>query len=813
MIERLRNDFRFGLRLLTRDPGFSLIAIAVLALGIGATTSIFTVVNGILLQPLPFPESDRLVMACEENPRLTGYCVASASNVRDWQEESETLDAMGAARSWPLHARVGEERFGVSGGVATAEFFTALGMQPLLGRLFEPGEVGSLDPHGNAVGAEMPHVAVLSHQLWVDRFGGDTSAVGRSIGIDGESFTVVGVLPEAVEVPELEFVRLWLPFPFDRDDPDTRGWRGFLAIGRMAPDVAIEEVQAELRTLQAGLTEAYPEANEGWSISTHPLLDFIVGDIRATLLLFLGAVGLVLLIACLNIANLLLVRSARRDTEFAVRSAVGAEESHIARQIFTEGALLSLIAGALGTLLALWATDVFLSMAPSEIPRVNEVRLDVSVILFALAVSLGTSFIFSLGPLFRMRRIDLRGMLQLGRPGTAGRVGSGFRRGLVVAELAMALILLVTAGLLLRSFLGFISWDPGFETRRLLTVSAFAPPATYTTSAEVGELWRQSEEELVSIPGIRGVSTASAGPLFGGVETSAFQIEGQPAADPEQRPTARWFDVGPDYFRVMGIPLLAGRGLAETDVRAAPPVAVINRTMARRYWPAGSPVGERIELGEGGRNLEIVGVVDAVRPIEPGRAPRPEIYWSNRQAPRWGTFFVIRSEVEPTAVVEAIRARLKTLEPDLDLGTFRTMDDLVARSVVRPRFNATLVGAFAVIALVLASVGLYGVISYAVSTRSHEIGVRIALGADSREVVKSFLREAAFLVLFGLLLGLAGAVVLSGLVSSLLFGVDPTDVPTYLVTGLLLAAIALTACVIPALRASRIDPVQAMRIE
>lgn len=812
-MEPLLTHFRYALRTLRKDTGFTLAAVLVLALGIGATTAIFGVVNGIVLRPLPLRDSERLVVVCEQHPRVRGFCVASPSNVRDWAERSRTLEALGVARSWPLMMRAGEEAEGVQGGYAMAGFFDALGIDPLLGRLFEPDEVGAMSPSGSGIGPATPHVAVLSHALWTGRFGGDPEVIGRTLYIDDEPFTVVGVLPASPQVPDLEYVRLWIPFPFDLADPNTRGWRGFIAMGRLAPDATPAQLQAELEMLQAASTEQYPEANRGWDVTARPLRDHIVGDVRPTLMIFLGAVGLVLLIACFNVANLLLVRSARRETEFAVRAAVGASGSRLAGQILVESLLLAVGAGVLGIVLAVWATDLFKALAPAGIPRVDQVGLDVTVLGFALAVTLATSVIFGLGPLVRTGRLNLSRSLQLGRPGVAGRVTGRVRRALVVVEMGMALALLIGAGLLLRTFVRFLDWDPGFRTENLITVSAFAPNAKYTSAAMVGELWRRSEGEVGGLPGVLGASTASAGPLFGGRETGTARLLDVAMSEDAEVPSVRWYDVSPDYFATMGIPLLAGRSLLETDTRDAQPVALINETMARRYWPGSDPVGERIGMFDGEFVLEIVGVVGDVQPIVPGQEPEPEVYWSDRQSPRWGTFFVVRTAGDPAALMDPIRERLNAVEPDLDLGSFRTMSERIDARLVSPRFNAVVIGAFAGVALILAAIGLYGVIAYTIATRTHEIGIRIALGADERRVMKGVVKEGGYLVIIGLILGIAGALAASRLLESVVHGVVTTDPLTYIGTALLLAAIALAACAVPAFRASRVDPVTALRSE
>ncbi|MGD8698656.1 MAG: ABC transporter permease [Gemmatimonadales bacterium] len=794
-------DIRYSVRVIGKNPGFAAVAILTLALGIGANTAIFSVVDSILLRPLPFPDSERLVVLCEENPAVAGFCVASPPNVEDWSRQARAIEALGIGRDWAFILKTETGSEGLSGGLATPSFFKVLGLNAQVGRLFLPED--------QQLGSN--NVVVLGHGLWQTQFGGDPGVVGRVISLDDHSYTVVGVLPAGVEIPRLEYVEIWTPLHIDPTAEEHREWRGFKAYGRLAEDAALDEARDEMNVIAGRLAEAYPATNEGWTIAVSPLREHVVGSIRATLLIFLGAMGFVLLIGCANVANLLLARATERRREFAVRAAIGAGRSRLVRLLLTESLLLALVAGALGLVLSFWAVEAFIALAPGGIPRLEEVGIDRSVLIFATLLSMSTCVVFGLAPALFASRLDLNQSLKEGDQRSPGRSGSRLRSALVVSEVALALVLLIGAGLLTRSFAELLRWEPGFDQSNLMETWLLASDGKYSDAGQVAELFDAAVEEVASLPSVVSVGMTSAGPLFGGREPDEFAIAGRSGPEPDQRPVARRYDIGPGYFRTLGIPLQRGRDFTAADTRAAPPVAIINETLARRYFPNEDPIGQQVTMLE--RPMTIVGVVSDVQPFRAGDPIEPEIYWPFKQRPRYATFLLIRTASDPTAAIRPIEQRLKTLDPDMNVSTFRTMEELVGRQLVRPRFNMLLIGVFASVALLLAAIGIFGVISYSVAQRTREIGVRVALGAADGDIFRSVVGRGMTLTLTGVALGLVGAFGVTRVLSSLLVGVRPTDPLTFASIAVLLMLVALLACYVPARRAMRVDAMVALRSE
>ncbi len=794
-------DLRYSFRLLGKSPGFTLVAVLTLALGIGANTAIFSVVNGILLRPLPFPGSDRLASLCETHHSVSGFCVASPPNVEDWSRQSRTFAVMGIGRSWPFILKSDEGNQSIDGGIATPGFFRVLEAKAHLGRLLAPED---LETGRN-------RVAILSSALWRSRFGAEPGILGRAITLDDERYTVIGVLPEGFRVPQHERVELWTPLHFDPRDERRRDWRGFMAIGRLAEGNTLEQAREEMDVIARRLAVQHPETNGEWSVSMTPLHERVVGGARPALLVFLAAVGFVLLIGCANVANLSLARAARRRREYAVRAALGAGRRRLLRLMLAESLLLSLLGGSAGLVLAIWGVDAFVALAPGGIPRLDEVGVDGRVLGFTAGLSVLASFIFGMAPYLHATRLDLNEFLKEGEGRLLERSRLGIRGTLVVTEVSLALVLVVGAGLLARSFLALTRWEPGFPTENLLTVWLLSSSGKYPEGQQVAALYQGAVEEVAALPSILSAGAVSAGPLFGGIERDEFLIEDRPEPPPGERPVARWFDVGPGYFSTLGTPLLRGRDFTDRDVAGAPGVAVINQTMARRHWPGRDPLGERLTVH--GRVMTIVGVVADVPPLRPGDPIHSEIYWPQRQAPRLATHLVMRTSTDPSAAIQPVRRRLERVDPDLVISRFATMEQLMDRQLVRPRFNLLLVGIFACVALVLAGVGIYGVIACSVAQRTREIGVRIALGAGKSDILRAVIRQGMAPALIGLLLGLVGALFLTSALGSLLAGVEPTDPLTFAGTALLLALVALSACYIPARRAARIDAMVALRHE
>ncbi len=790
------SDLRYVLRALRHSPAFTLAAVATLALSIGATTAIFSTVNGILLRPLPFPQSDRLVLLCERHPSVAGFCIGSPPDAADWAAQSHSLQGVGIARDWPFLARGESGSETLNGGIATASFFRVLGVTPALGRLFTHEDEGG------------GRVVVLSHELWQTRFGADRGVIGRTITLDNAPYTVVGVLPAGLVMPELGHIELWTPLPFDQRLEDNRKWRGFGVYGRLAPGVSLAQAQDEMNRIAAGLAEEHPATNRGWTVSVTDLRAQVVGSVQRALYVLLGAVGFVLLIGCANVANLLLARITHRGRELAVRAALGAGRWAALRLVLCESLVLAALGGGAGFLLSFWGLAAFLRLAPGNIPRLHEVTMDARVLAFALGISVLASLLFGAAGFARAARLNLGEALHGRDVAPAGRVG--VRGALVIAETALALMLLTGAGLLLRSFERLAQWNPGFDVEHLTTTWLLASVTKYTKSAQVAALWARAADEMRTLPGVVSVGEASAGPSFGGIETGGFRVVGR-AGGVSDSATARWFDVGADYFATLGVPLLRGRGFAPSDVAGAPGVAIINDAMARRYWPGQDPLGQQVTMQ--GRTMTVVGVVGDVRPLNPDAAPQPEIYWPNRQAARWATYVILRTVGDPASIERAARRRLQALDPDLSVPAFQTLDARFARSLVYPRFVTLLMVTFAAIALLLAAVGVYGVIAYGVARRTREIGIQMALGATQGNVVRRIVGQGMLLAAVGVVLGAAGALAITPVLRGLLAGVEPGDPVTFLAVALLLVLVALVASYLPARRASGVSAMEALRSE
>jgi putative ABC transport system permease protein len=799
MIDTLVRDLRFGLRTLFKSPGFFAAVVVTMALGIGAATSMFTVVNAVVLRPLPFPDSDRAVMLCETSPRVRDFCVASPANVADWAAASRSLDSAGVARTESFIARGDEGATGIRGGIATPGFFRVLRLRPALGRLFEDRD---LDRAANGV-------AVVSQTYWRQALHADPGAVGRAIDLDGRPFVVIGVLPGDAYLPDMGPVEIWKPLTASIDDVTNRGWRGFAALGRLAGGASRESLAAELDTIRARLAAAYPASNDGWGIRVVDLRDRTVGATRATLWIFLGATVCVLLIACANVASLLLVRATRRAPEFAVRASLGAGRARLVRQLLTESAVLSIGGGLLGLLLASWVTRAFVAMAPASIPRLDEVSIDARVAAFAILVSLATALVFGLAPALRASATD--GGLTLKAQRHGGGAESRVRASLVVIEMALALVLLVGAGLLARTFGRLLQWDPGFPRAGLVQSWMLVPTATYTSGAAAVEALERAREAVAAVPGIRLAALGSGGPLIPGVEPGTIAVAGRPPLDPSLAPTVNWFDVSPEYFDVFGLPIVSGRGLTAADAVGAPPVAIVNQALARRIFPDASPIGQRVTVGR--HTSEIVGVVTDVRSYRPDRPTPPEIYWPIRQYPRLAAYLLMRLDGAPAGLDKSVRARVAAIDPGIQVTALQSLDERFARALVSPRFNMVLLGAFAIAALTLAAVGVFAVMAFSVASRTREIGVRIALGASPRRLVREVVGRSLALAGTGMILGLVGAFALGRFLETLLYGLAPTD-PIAIAAALAgFFVVAAVAGYLPARRAARIDPLTALKQE
>ena len=791
-------DVRFAVRTLLKAPAFTAAVVATMTLGIGATVSMFTVVRSIVLRPLPFADSERAVMLCETNVRVGDRCIASPPNVADWAKNVRALESAGVARSGSVIVRTEDGPSGVPGGIATPGFFRVLRATPELGRTFEDADMGR---GSNAV-------AIVSHAFWRRVLHGDAGAVGRTLTIDGRGFTVIGVLPEDAYIPQFDFVQIWTPLTTSLDNVDNRKWRGFMAIGRLTPAATMTQLRSELDTVRAQLASAYPDANAEWGTRAVGLREQMVGSTRTTLWMFLGATAFVLLIACANVAGLLMVRATRRSSEFAVRASLGAGAGRLVRQLLTESLALSLAGGLLGLLLASWTTRGFVLIAPSSIPRLEEVGIDARAAAFAVMLSIATALVFGLAPARQVSGIDVSTALKGARHGSAR--DARLRAALVVGEIALALVLLVSAGLLMRSFTRLLDWNPGFERQGLATSWLLAPAAKYrSTAAAVGVLER-ARDAVANAPGVQSAALASAPPLFNGDGSDALSIEGGPVVDAAAAPVD-WFDVSPEYFDTLGLPMVRGRAFTAGDAAGAPNVAIVNQTLARRFFGTSDPVGRRVKVMS--HTSEIVGVVADIRSYRMDQPTPPEIFWPIRQFPRLAAYLVVRVSPGLQSPEKLVRARVASVDADVQTGVLLSLDEKFARTLVTPRFNMLLFGAFAFVAIALAAVGVFGIVAYSIASRTREIGVRIALGATPARLVRDVVRRGMALSGLGMAIGLAGALALGRVLGTLLYGLPPTDRVTLALALAGFAAVAFAASYLPARRAARIDPLTALRQE
>ena len=800
----MRTELRHILRMLFKSPVFTIVAILTLALGIGANTAVFSFVSATLLRALPLPQPERIVVLgelnAEKNPTRA---IVSPRNLEDWEQQSQTLEHFGQWRDWrTFRLAISDGTVGLSSAIASPEFFLALGLKPVLGRTFLPEE--------NQPGHDQ--VVLLSHSCWQTQFGGDRSIVGKAITLDRKSFTIVGVLPAEMETLDVGWPKIWAPVSIDPDQSLGRHVRNRRVYARLKPGLTLAAAQTEMTTIAQRLADQYPKENSGWHVSVKLLKDAQVAAIRPALLVFLGATSLVLLIACANVANLMLVRAASRRKEFAIRVSLGANRLRILQQLLMESIVLALLGGAAGLLLAYWLVELFVAIGPRVLPGTGKVKVDATVLAFTFALSALTGLVFGLAPALQSLKLNLVDELKDGVTTSHAGRRIRLREILVVLQVALALTLLIGAGLLSKTFLSLTRMQPGFNPENLLTVWLALPQDKYK-KAQVAAFYQQTRQALKSIPGVESVGAVSAGPQFGGVETIEWMPDGRPPSAAGEYPQARYYDASPGYFHTMQIPLLSGREFTDQDNPSAPYVAVINETMAKRYWPDGNAVGQRVMLPRSKESLEIVGVAGDVRRFDLEAQVEPEIYWPNLQQTRWASYFVLRTTQDPDGFLPAVRSRVAEIDKEVQVVRGSSMDTLISTSLERPRFNMTLLLIFASTALLLASVGLYGVISYSVSQRTREMGIRLALGAEPRKVVQRVMRETLNLVFVGVVLGLLAARLAAQVLTTMLFGVTSTDPITFILVTILVVAVAALAGYIPANRASKVDPLIALRCE
>ena len=800
-------DLRYGARMLMKHPGFTFVAVLTLALGIGANMVIFSVVNAVLLRPLPYPEPERLIRLWESNPgRGWPEFSASAPNFEDWRKQQAVFEQLAAYEFNTFNLTGSGEPERVAGVNVTANLFQVLGVLPALGRNFLPEEEQ----------AGRNRVAILSDGLWQRRFGADPALPGRQIELSGESYTVVGVMPPRFRLTE--GTQLWVPLTLD---PALQPWRAdrsnhnLSVLGRLKPGISVAQAQVDLDTIARRLEQQYPQSNSGWGVRMRAFYDWIVPDqTRRSLLVLFAAVGFVLLIACANVANLLLARASTRQREMVIRAALGANRARVMRQLLTESLLLAIVGGLAGVLLALWGTELIKASTALNIPRLNETRLDATVLGFSVIVLMLTALIFGLAPAWQASKLNLNETLKEGGRGDSSGARHRLRGALVIGEVALALVLLLGAGLMIRSFAHLQKVALGFAPENLLTMQVSLPGSKYGETASRVDFFSQLLERLRTVPGVTDAAAVTQLPLFSGMSWAMeITLEGREASSSSARLSAATFAVTPHYFQTMGIPLLQGRDFTERDRGDALLNLIVNEAFARRFWPNENPIGKRFRPGTSNPFGTVVGVVGNVRNVSLESEGGPAFYFSHGRIGMPGLVVVVRTVAPPETMTAALRAQVSALDVDLPVYNVRAMERLVSNAAGQPRFQTVLLGLFGAVALLLAAVGIYGVMAYAVTQRTHEIGVRMALGAQARDVLRLVIGQGMILSLVGVAIGLAMAFGLTRLLKSLLFGVSVLDPLTFVVAALLLVSVALLACYIPARRAAKTEPLAALHYE
>jgi putative ABC transport system permease protein len=805
-METLLQDIRYSIRVLLKNPGFTAVALLTLTLGIGANSAIFSVVNAVLLRPLPYEESERLVFISERSPVLEGMSIAYP-NYLDWREQNAVFDNIGVYRRVSFNLTGSGEPERLSGGEVSAELFGALRAKPVLGRVL----LAEDDRPGAAP------VVVLGYGLWQRRFGKSADVIGQAVTLNSKAHTVVGVMPPDFRFPS--GVDIWVPVGLNADNPSWgRGNHpGLYAVARLRSGVSVAQARSEMDTIAARLEQQYPQSNTGNRVTVTPLFNRITGDVRPALLVLLAAVGFVLLIACANVANLLLARAAARQKEIAVRMALGATRGRLVRQLLTESVMLSAAGGAVGLLLAVWGVDLLVAISPNNIPRFAEIKLDNHVLGFTAAISLLTGVLFGLAPALHASKLNLNEMLKEGgRSATAGFRRQRVRSLLVVSEVAIALVLLISAGLLIKSFMRLQQVDLGFNPDGVLTAAVPLPRTKYLEPTKRIAFYESLFARIAALPGVEAVGAVDELPTEGGSQTY-FIVEDRPIPPREEIPLTEYSLVSTGYFKAMGLRLLKGREFDARDARDAPFVCIIDEKFAEQYWPGQDPIGKRLKYGGADPAnpwTTVVGLVANVRYQGPDQeSPRVQLFLPYTQSTFLGAALVIRTAGDPKDMAAAVRGEVLGMDPDLPVYAIRTMNEVLKESVASRRLYMTLLGIFAGVAMILAAIGLYGVMAYSVTQRTHEIGIRMALGAKAGDVLRLVVGQGMALALAGVGIGLVAAFALTRLLSSLLFAVSATDPYTFAIISLILAGVALGATFIPAHRATRVDPMVALHYE
>jgi len=817
-MQTLWQDLRYGARMLLKNPGVTVIAVITLALGIGANTAIFSVVDTVALRPLPYKNPDRLVSLWENVPQRGRWRVAPA-NFFDWKNQNSVFENMAAFGFGTLTLTGDGEPEQLMGTRASAGYFAVVGVEPKLGRSFLPEEY---EPGKG-------RVVILGNSFWQTRYGGNESIIGKSITLDGSSYTIVGVMPAGIypvwptTSGKISFdpneQQYWTPMSFSAQWQSNRNSHVLGVLGRLKQGITIDQARAEMNTIGARLEQAYA-ANKGEGIIVNAFMNEMVGNVRPALFTLLGAVGLVLLIACANIAGLLLAQHATRGKEVAIRAALGAGRSRLVRQFILEGLLLSLLGTAAGVLLARFGIALIVKLVPAQYPRFNETQLDLRVLAFTVFLSIITCLLFTLLPALQASKPDLQATLEQGRRVAGPGVGrQRFRQLLVVFQISMAIMLVIAAGLMVKSFWRLRQVDPGFKAENVLSLTVGLPPAKYSDNQKINSFYNQLIDRITNLSGVKAAAIAYDQPL----ETNwvdAFSVVGRPTA-PGQSESATFNPVSWDYFQTIGARAVSGRSFTAQDDQDHPGVVVVNESFARKYFPNETALGQRLQLGAPARiwnnerlaSFEIVGIVGDVKSAGLSADAEPTYYVPASQAPLQNMTVLVRTVNDPTALVPALRSAVLSIDPNQPITSIKTMENIVADSIAQPRLSMVLMGLFGMLALLLAIVGIYGLLSYAVTQRTQEMGIRMALGARMTDVLKLILKQGMMLVLVGEVLGLLGALALTRLLKALLFGVTPTDAPTFILVSAVLTAVALLACYLPARRATKVDPLRALRYE
>jgi predicted permease len=812
IMDSIIKDIRYGVRGLLKHPGFTAIVVITLALGIGASTAIFSIVDSVLLRRLPYRTAERIVAIQELDPNGKRGQSTSA-NFLDWRAQSTVFEHLAAIKTTTTNLAFSDHAERIELAQTNANFFDVFGITPQYGRLFIP--------HDEQAGHEP--VVVVSNALWQRRFGSDPALVGRSITLDGRNYTVIGIAPPGFQYPDK--TELWLPplklvpelYP-DQDVTQSRRMGYLWVVALLKSGVSLQQAASEMETITARLRLQYPETNNRRFNRVVSLHEHLVGDTNKLLWLLLGAVTFVLLIGCANVANLLLANGASRQREMAIRTALGASRWRVIRQLFTESTILALAGGAFGLLIAFWGLAAITKLLPAEFPRLNEIQIDLRILGFTFAASMLTGILFGLAPALQISRSDIQEAIRETGRGTSGsRRQSRFRQALIVVEVALSVVLLAGAGLLFRSFLQLQSVNTGFVAQHVLTARLTPSGTHYVNDADYMKFYNQVIEKVSAIPGVQDVGVINTLPLYKG-PTSGFRVEGRPVTTPDKWPSVNYRVVSPNYFRAMGIPVLQGRAYTDRDDENTPLVMIVNQQIAHQIFPDENPVGKRITFGGTGadgqpRWFEIVGVVANVRSVELREEAIPELYFSAGQDLWPAMSLVVRSTVEPSSLGASVRQAVNEVDRSVPVSDVKTMDHIVSESITQPRFNLFLLGLFSAVAMVLSAAGIYGVTAYTVTQRTHELGIRIALGAQMSDVLKMILGQGMAVIGVGLVVGLAAAFGLTRLLRSLLFGVGENDPLTFAAITLVLVLVALVASYIPARRATKVDPLTALRTE